>query len=440
MDTTNAFTRRTFLHTAAAVAAGTALTRATTVGSEPDRPVRIGIVGAGGRGTGLLRTMLQFPGVQVPAVCDIAADRAERAQDIVEKATGARPETYTQGERDWQRLVERDDLDAVLTATPWEWHAPIMVATMKAGKYAGTEVPAAVTVEECWDLVRTSEATGMPCMMLENVCYFQNALALLRMVREGVFGNLLHAEVGYQHDCRSLMFTGDGKLTWRGVHGAAKDGNLYPTHPIGPVAQWMNINRGDRFTRISSVSTKATGLKQYAADKFGADHPLAQRDYALGDVNTSLLQTENGLTVTLYFDLVTPRPYDLVFRLQGTKGIHMGGSDGEIYLEGTSPKAHTYEPFAPYMEQYAHPLWTALQEQAGQHGGHGGSDYVTIYEFLKAIRNRTPFPQDVYDAATWSAIFPLSITSVAQKGAVVDFPDFTQGKWKDRPPVPIYGA
>jgi predicted dehydrogenase len=315
-----------------------------------------------------------------------------------------------------------------------------MVATMKAGKYAATEVPAAVTVEECWELVRTSEETGMPCMMLENVCYFQDALALLRMVREGVFGDLFHAEVGYQHDCRFLMFTDDGKLTWRGEHSAVKNGNLYPTHPIGPVAQWMNINRGDRFTRISSTSTKAAGLKHYAADKFGADHPLANRDYALGDVNTSVLQTENGLTVTLYFDMSTPRPYDLIFRLQGTKGIHMGGAQGNIYLEGKSPSAHTYEPFAPYMEQYAHPLWMALQEQAKQHGGHGGSDYVTIYEFLKAVRNRTPFPQDVYDAATWSAITPLSIDSVAQNGAVVDFPDFTQGKWKSRAPVPIYGA
>jgi hypothetical protein len=236
------------------------------------------------------------------------------------------------------------------------------------------------------------------------------------------------------------MFTDDGKLTWRGEHGAVKDGNLYPTHPIGPVAQWMNINRGDRFTRISSVSTKSTGLKNYAAQKFGPDHPLAKRDYALGDVNTSVLQTENGLTVTLYFDLCTPRPYDLILRLQGTKGIHMGGAQGDIYLEGTSPKAHTYEPFAPYMEKYSHPLWTALQEQAKEHGGHGGSDYVTMYEFLKAIRNRTPFPQDVYDAATWSVITPLSFESVANSGAVVDFPDFTQGKWKERKPVPVYGA
>ncbi len=440
MHDKNNLSRRSFLQTATTLATGAALATGTANGAEPSGTARIGIIGVGNRGTSLLHNMLKFPGVQVPAVCDINPAHATRAQDIVEKATGSRPELYTEGERHWERLVQRDDLDAVLTATPWEWHTPIMVGAMKAGKYAATEVPAAGTVEECWELVRTSEETGMPCMMLENVCYFQDALTLLRMVREGVFGNLLHAEAGYQHDCRFLMFTDDGKLTWRGEHSAARNGNLYPTHPIGPVAQWMNINRGDRFTRISSVSTKSAGLKEYAAQKFGADHPLAKRDYALGDVNTSVLQTENGLTVTLYFDMSTPRPYDLIFRLQGTKGIHMGGAKGEIYVEGTSPKAHTYEPFAPYLEKYPHPLWTALQEQAKKHGGHGGSDYVMMHDVVKAIKNREPFPQDVYDAATWSAIFRLSIDSVAQNGALVDFPDFTQGKWKNRPPVEVYGA
>lgn len=435
-------TRRSFLQAAATVAAGATLatSQGAAQGGEADRTIRLGMVGVGSRGSHLLRTMLLFPGVEIPAVCDIVPDRAARAQDTVEKSTGKRPEAYTKGDFDWQRLVERDDLDAVLTATPWNWHTPVAVGAMKAGKYAGTEVPAAGTVEECWELVRTSEKTGMPCMMLENVCYFQDALVLLRMVREGVFGDLLHAEGGYQHDCRFLAFTDDGRLTWRGEHSAKLNGNLYPTHPIGPIAQWMDINRGDRFTRLSSVSTKPVGLKRYAAEKFGPDHPLARRDYAQGDVNTCLLQTEKGRTVTLYYDCNTPRPYDLIFRLQGAKGIHHGGAAGEIYLEGTSPKAHTYEPFAPYMDQYAHPLWTALEEQARQYGGHGGSDYVTIYEFLKAIRNRTPFPQDVYDAATWSVITPLSIASVAQKGAVVDFPDFTRGKWKDRPPVEVYGA
>lgn len=404
------------------------------------RTVRVGVVGVGGRGTHLVRTMLQLPGVDVPAVCDIIKSHAERSQQLVEEATGTRPETYTKDERHWEELVQREDLDAVVVATPWEWHAPVMVAAMRAGKYGGTEVPAGITLDECWDLVRTSEQTGVPCMMLENVCYFRNALALLRMVREGVFGELLHAEAGYQHDCRSLLFKADGTLTWRGEHCAARDGNLYPTHPIGPVAQWFNINRGDRFTRLTSMSSKALGLKRYAAETFGSDHPLARRDYALGDVNTCLLDTANGLTVTLYFDLTSPRPYDLILRLQGTNGIHMGTGGGQIYLEGVSPKAHTYEAFGPYLEQYAHPLWVALEEEARKNGGHGGSDYVMMYDFIKAVRERARPAQDVYDAATWSAIVPLSIESVAQNSAILDFPDFTRGTWKTNPPLPVYGA
>ena len=432
--------RRRFLQTGTAAAMAAAADGRGAPAAEAARKVRIGVVGVGARGTALLRTMLQFDGVEVPAVCDIVQARAARSQDIVEEARGARPEAYTEDERDWERLVRREDLDAVVVATPWEWHAPVMVAAMRAGKFGGTEVPAALTVEECWDLVRTSEETGMPCMMLENVCYFRNVLTLLRMVREGVFGELIHAEAGYQHDCRHLMFNGDGTLTWRGEHCAARNGNLYPTHPIGPVAQWLNINRGDRFTRLTSLSSPALGLKRYAARKFGPDHPLAQREYALGDVNTCLLQTERGRTVTLYFDICSPRAYDLIFRLQGTEGIHMGGGRASIHLEGVSPKPHTDEPFAPYMEEYAHPLWVSLGEEARKHGGHGGSDYVMMHDFIKAVRDRTSPPQDVYDAATWSAIVALSIVSVAGNGAVVDFPDFTQGRWKTNLPLPVYGG
>ena len=330
MNTTPSMSRRNFMQAAAAAGTTAALSQAEARDEAPGSAVRVGIVGVGNRGTHLLRTALQLPGVEVRAVCDIVEERAVAAQDIVEKTAGERPESYTRGERDFENLAKRDDLDAVICATTWRWHTPVMVAAMRAGKYGATEVPAAWTLEECWELVRTSEETGVPCMMLENVCYFENALTLLHMAREGCFGELLHAEAGYQHDCRFLFFAEDGELTWRGEHCAAEDGNLYPTHPIGPIAQWFNINRGNRFTRLISMSTKSRGLNAYATEKFGAEHPMAKRNYALGDVNTTLLQTANGETVTLYFDMTTPRPYDLILRLQGTQGIHMGWGGGQI--------------------------------------------------------------------------------------------------------------
>ena len=430
--------RRTFMQTGAALGAAWALSAKESHAAEDIKPVRVGMVGVGNRGTFLTNTLLQIPGVEITAVCDINPDRAANAKAAIEKANGKTPELYTNGERDWEHLVAREDLDAVVTATPWQWHTPIMVAAMKAKKYAATEVPAAITLDECWELVRTSEATGMPCMMLENVCYFENALAILRMVRENVFGELIHAEAGYQHDGRFVMANDKGEPLWRLEHAIKSNGNLYPTHPIGPVAQWMNINRGDRFTRLVSMSTKSRGMKLYAAEKFGPDHPLAKQDYAMGDINTTLLETENGCTVTLYFDLFTPRPYDLIFRLQGTKGIVMGAWD-KIYLEGVSPKKDEWEPFAPYMKKYEHPIWKEMNGGSIT-SGHGGGDYITVYEFIKAVRTKTQPPQDVYDAATWSAIVPLSIQSAAGHGANLEFPDFTQGKWKSNPPIEIRGA
>jgi predicted dehydrogenase len=429
-------TRRQFLKAGASAAAALALDGGQSGAQEPLRTVRIGVVGVGARGTGDLATLLQIPDVEVPAVCDIVEASAKQAQEMVEKATGRRPQAYTKDERDFENLCARDDLDAVVTATPWRWHTPVMLAAMRAGKYGGTEMPACLTVQECRELVKTSEETGRPCMMLENVCYFENVLAILRMVREGVFGDMLHCEAGYQHDCRFLTFTDDGRLTWRGEHLAARNGNWYPTHPLGPIAWWMNINRGDRFVSLSSISTKARGIRAYTAAKFGPAHPLARRDYAQGDINTTLLRTAGGGTVTLYFDIVSPRPYDLIFRAQGTKGIYLGTLD-RLYLEGLSPSGEQWEPFAPYQERYAHPLWKALEVEAKRNGGHGGCDYITLYEFVKAVRSRTQTPQDVYDAATWSAVVPLSMESVARNGAPVAFPDFTGGRWKTNPPIPI---
>ncbi len=409
--------RRTFLGGALATAA-----------LAQSKPVRIGMVGVGRRGLGLQRILLDLEGVEIPAVCDIDATNLAKAQDMVEKVRGKRPEGYSRGEEDFRRLVERDDLDAVLCGTTWQWHTPVALATMRASKYAAVEVPAAITLDECWQLVKTSEQTRMPCMMLENVNYFRNVMLIQNMIEQGLFGEVVHCQGGYHHDTRFLAFLENGELAWRAEHAARLNGNLYPTHPIGPIARWMKINRGDRFTRLVSMSTVSRGLNDYAANKFGSTHKLAQMRYAQGDVNTTLIKTAKGYTVVLGYEMQTPRPYDLAFRAQGTKASYSGTLD-KIYLESDDPKrTEKWSDLQPYYDKYEHPMWKQTASTAGRYG-HGGGDYFVLREFVDAVRRRVPTPIDVYDSATWSAIFPLTIQSVAAGSSTIDFPDFTQGKW-----------
>jgi predicted dehydrogenase len=425
--------RRDFLKLAGATGISRGLSGA-------DKSVRIGLVGVGNRGTGLLKILLDLPGVEIPAICDINEEHLQRAQGIVEKAAGKRPEGYASGAEDYLRLVARDDLDAVITATPWELHTPVAVAAMKSGKYAATEVPAAITIAECWELVNTSEQTGMPCMLLENDCFGRGALMALNLVEQGVLGEVVHCEGGYDHDLRAGLLK-NGQLSWRGMHALRRNANLYPTHPIGPIAWWTGINRGDRFTYLTSMSSKSRGLSHYAAKHFGPDNMYAKRQFADGDVNTSLIMTERGVTVTLNHDTQLPRPYSdsgdtriplMVQRLQGTEGIFFGSLE-KIYIDGRSPE-HKWEDTGPYYEQYEHFLWKALGD-AARSSSHGGEDYVELHQFVRAVRNKIQTPVDVYDAATWSAIVALSEQSVASKSAAIDFPDFTRGKWMNRRPL-----
>jgi predicted dehydrogenase len=423
-----------------------AAARSTDAG---ESPVRVGMVGVGQRGTSLLRVLLSMEGVEIKAIADITPGNLSHAQGLVEAKLGKRPEGYGEGPEDFRRLVQRDDIDAVIAATPRHWHSPVAVAAMRAKKYAAVEVPAAVTLADCWELVNTSEATGMPCMMLENVCYFRDMMMLLNMVHQGLLGELIHCAAGYQHDCRFLCFDEKGEFSetkfapseggpryqlWGTIDALQRNGNLYPTHAIGPIAQFMNINRGDRFLQLVSMSSKARGLNRWVKEKFGADHPNARRVFAQGDVNTTLIKTENGCTVALHFDVQSPRPYDLGFRVQGTQGIYMMEKDS-IYLEGVS-RPDTWQPLDDYRQKYEHPLWRKFSGAAGEFG-HGGSDYITVHQFIQAVRDHAQPEQDVYDAATWSAIRPLTEMSVAQGSGAVAFPDFTRGRWKSRPPLTV---
>jgi hypothetical protein len=401
--------------------------------------VRIGYVGVGGMGTAHVSNLLRIEGVEIRAVCDIFEDRVARAQEMVVKAGQARPEGYSRGEWDFKRLCERNDLDLVYTATPWEWHVPVCVAAMEAGKHAATEVPAAVTLDECWQMVETSERTRKYCVMMENCCYDRQELLILNLVRKGMLGELINAECGYLHDLRQVKtdFESKGEALWRLEHSKHRNGNLYPTHGLGPVAQCMNINRGDQFDYLVSMSSMSRGLNLWCEKKFGPDHELARQKYALGDINVSLLRTKLGRTITVWHDCSSPRPYTRINLVQGTRGIAQKWPD-RIYIEERSP-SHQWEDIKNYYEEYEHPLWKELTNKS-RGAGHGGMDYIEDYRLIKCLREGLPLDLDVYDAAAWSAVSELSERSVAKRSRPMDFPDFTRGLWKTREPLGIVCA
>jgi predicted dehydrogenase len=428
--------RRKFLKNSLAAGAGMMLAASglpLASYAAQEKPVRLGFVGVGARGIGMLRVALS-QGVKITAVCDIVEERVARAQRIVEEAGQPKPQGYSRGPEDYKRLAAQTDLDAVYTATPWNLHTPIMVAAMKAGKYGGTEMPACYSSEQAWELVETSQKTGMPCMLMENYCYMRNVQMILNMTSQHAFGDLSHCEVGYQHDTRYVSIDAKGNLLWRAQDKLDHDGNLYPTHAIGPSAQWLNINRGDRFDYLVSMSSRSLGMNEYAAQISGPDHPTAKLKYKLGDVNTTLIKTSKGITITLYYDTHTPRPVDFIWRVQGTKGI-FSGTMNKLYLEdGTG--SHQWQDVEKYTDRYDHPNWKRYGDIIQQYG-HGGSDYLCMLDFIKAVRNRTEVPIDVYDAVTWSIITELSEKSVSKKSRAMDFPDFTKGQWATRKPKPV---
>ncbi len=418
----------------------------------PVRPplarVRLAFIGVGLRGRNHLEQALYRPDVDVTAICDIDPQAIALANEQLKKAGRPIPPAYTNGKEAFLTMLQRDDIDGVVIATPWEWHTPMAVATMKAGKYAGLEVSATVTLKESWELVDTFEKTRVPCMLLENVCYRRDVMAVLNMIRQNMFGEMLYAHCGYQHDLREVKFN-DGKQPygggvefgekgfseahWRTQHSVDRNGDLYPTHGLGPVAHWLNINRGNRFVRLTSTATKSRSLHKYIVDKGGPDHPNAQVNFKLGDVVTTVVECANGENIVIMHDTNSPRPYSLGFRAQGTQGIWM--DDGkQIYLEGVSQKPHRWEPFADYQTKYDHPVW-AKDAAAAENAGHGGIDFFVLRAFIESIKAQVAPPIDVYDAAAWSCISPLSEKSIAGGSKPVDIPDFTRGRWKTNKPV-----
>jgi len=392
------------------------------------REPRIGIVGVGGRGTSLLKNILAADG-QVTAICDIVASKAEHAASLIVAAGQPKPTLFTAGEHDYENMLRRDDVDFVIVATPWIWHAPVSLAAMHDGKDVAMEVPGVRTLEDCWKIVHTSEATRKHCMTLENCCYGYNETLILRMCHAGLFGDLLWGEGAYIHDLRDELFSNAGEGLWRRTEHTLRDGNLYPTHGLGPVANYMGVQRGDRFGYLVSVSAPQRGLDAWRKAHLDASDPRWKERYICGDMNTSIIKTAHGLTITVKHAVTTPHPYTRVNQIAGTKGI-FEDYPPRIYFDGMN-KDESYGTLDSWA-QYQHPLWKDQGELAQKLGGHGGMDFIMIYRLLQCIRQGLPPDMDVYDSATLAAVAPLSVTSVSHGSAPVAFPDFTGGKWRDR--------
>jgi hypothetical protein len=402
--------------------------------------VRVAFIGVGVRGSGHVEHLLQMEGVEINAICDIHEPSADaNIKRCVDKGKPA-PEKYVSGHEDYKRMLDRDDIDAVFISTPWEDHVAMGTATMLANKHAFIEVPAAITVDECWELVDTAEKTQKHCMMLENVCYGREELMVLNMCRLGVFGELLHGEAAYIHDLRWQMHEIErGTGSWRTIHYTKRNGNLYPTHGLGPICQYMNINRGDRLDFMSSISSPSKAREIYAKSHFPEGHLRRQHKFVCGDINTTIAKTVMGKTMMIQWDEQLPRPYTRHNLIQGTRGV-WGGFPNRIVVEGESPSIERWQQgdgLSSWFEKYDHPLWKRMGEEAKRMGGHGGMDFIMLWRIIYCLRNGLPLDQDVYDAAVWSVIGPLSEISVANRGKSVDVPDFTRGKWKEMKPLEI---
>ena len=430
--------------------------------------VRVAFIGVGQRGIGHVKHYCHIEGVEIKAICDTHEKVLDESIGFVTKLGLPKPARYTGSEYAYRELLARQDIDIVIISTPWEWHTSMCVDTLESGKHALVEVPAATTMEECWQLVNTAERTQKNCMMMENVNYGRDELMVLNMVRQGLFGDLLHGEAAYIHDLRWQMKEIESKTgSWRTYEHTKNNGNLYPTHGLGPVSQYMNINRGDRFDYVTSMSSPAMGRSAYVKREFPADHERNQLNFIAGDINTSTIKTIKGRTIMVQHDTSTPRPYTRHNLVQGTNGV-FAGFPNRIALEelpdsmktayekeyqnkitawekmgskGDKPEKQSFHSWDQNIEkwrnEYDHPLWIKMGKQAEKNGGHGGMDFLMMWRIVYCLRNAEPLDQDVYDAAAWSSIFPLSVDSVADRSNSKTVPDFTRGAWKTAKPLGI---
>ncbi|WP_422349065.1 Gfo/Idh/MocA family protein [Flagellimonas sp.] len=443
--------RRSFVKTTAMASAGISMMPNITFATErknSDNKLGLGFIGVGLRGTNHLNNALQRKDVEIRAICDIDPERIGIALEHIQNAGFKKPRVFDKDSNDYRNLLDLEEVDAVIISTPWLWHTRMAVAAMRAGKYTGLEVSAANTLEECWDLVNTHEETGSHLMILENVCYRRDVLAVLNMVKQNVFGELLHFTCGYKHDLRFVKLN-DGKSAygkgvefgdkgiseskWRTQHSLLRNADVYPTHGLGPMAIMADINYGNRFLSLTSHASKAVGLHKYIVENGGANHPNAKLKWKQGDVITSTIETANGESIIVTHDVNSPRPYSLGFQVQGSQGItEFDYHTKRIFVEGVS-KGHGWEEMDSWLEKYDHPLWKKHGEYAAG-SGHGGMDFFVMNAFVESAKQNIAPPMDAYDAAAWSAVTPLSELSIENNGEPQDFPDFTRGMWIKRKP------
>jgi hypothetical protein len=442
--------RKDFIKNAGLAAASFAiLPSGSLFAGRTDLKIKMGLIGTGLRGQDHLDLLFRRDDVEVVAICDVDDRMLTAAKEAITKSGKKMPQIFTGDNYAWKKLLEIKGLDAVITATPWEWHKPVVMGSLEAGiKYVATEVCLGLTLQDHWDVVKAAEKNNAHVMMLENVCYRRDVMAVLNMVRQGLFGELIHLQGGYQHDLREVKFNdginpyghgvefgekGFSEARWRTNHSVHRNGDLYPTHGLGPIANYININRGNRFLSLCSFSSKSRGLHNHIVKQGGENHPNAKVNFKLGDVVTTSINCANGETVLLQHDTGLPRPYSLGFRVQGTEGLWMDVNNG-IYIQEKSAKAHQWDAAKNWLDKYDHPLWARWsKETAG--AGHGGMDFFVIHSFIESVKRKTATPLDVYDAAAWSAITPLSEQSIELGNQTIEFPDFTGGQWMYRKPV-----
>ena len=439
-------TRREFL-TAAAAGIGAAGLSGPHLGTAPERllpsvapidPVRIGFVGIGGQGSVHVENLLTLEGVEIRALCDIVPEKVSTWQQKIRALGRPEPTAYTRGPHDFERLCAEQELDLVFTATPWEWHVPVLLAAMQNGKHGASEVPIAYTVDDCWALVEASERYRKHCVMMENCCYDRLEMLALNLARKGLLGELLHGECGYDHDLRSVKFSTEGEGLWRRAHATRRNGNLYPTHGLGPIAQAMGINRGNQFDYLVSMSTPSRGLQLWQQEHLSADDPRRRERYVLGDINVSLIRTMRGQTIFLSHDTNLPRPYSRKYILQGTRGL-VEGYPRRVYIEGMSKAEDRWDPIEGWFDSHDHPLWKSDKVRTAS-AGHGGMDWLEDWRLISCLRAGQPTDQNVYDGVAWSVIGPLTEWSVKNGGRPIQVPDFTRGRWRSLEPLGIIEA